>query len=71
MNKDKVIGFTELKGSDPSMEFVFGSLEPTQFYTLDINKTNCKIYACKTKEEIASESITINDHSDELDEQYI
>lgn len=71
INKDKVIGITELEGSDPPMGFVFGSLEPTQFYTSDINKTNCRIYTYETDEEISSESITIEDHSEELGEQCI
>lgn len=70
-NKDQLIGITELERSDPPMGFVFGALEPTQWYTLDTDDTDYKIYVYGTDEEIASESIIIEDHSDELGEQCI
>lgn len=69
--KDKVIGITELERSDPPMGFVFGVLEPTQFYTSDINTDNGRIYIYETDEEIACEFITVEDHSEEWGEQCI
>lgn len=69
--EDKVIGITELEGGDPSMGFVFGAIEPTDFYVSGIGQGGCRIYTCETNEEIPSESITIEDHSEELGEQCI
>ena len=69
--KDKVIGTTELERSDPPMGFVFGILEPSQSYTLDISTTNCKIFISETDEEVTCEFITLEDHSEEWGEQCI
>lgn len=71
INKDEIIGITELEISDPPMGFVFGALEPTQFYTLGINTTNCKIFISETDEEIACEFIAIEDYSEEWGGQCI
>lgn len=70
-NKDRVIGVTELEGGDPPMGFVYGAVEPTDFYVPGIAQGECKIFTCDTNEEIPSESITIDDHSEALSEQCI
>ncbi|ABO22472.1 hypothetical protein [Shewanella loihica] len=69
--QDKVIGITELEGGDPPMGFVFGAVDPTDFYLSGEGKTDYKIYTCDTNEEIASESITIEDLSEAMGEQCI
>ncbi|MEX9949302.1 hypothetical protein GKR75_01930 [Providencia sp. wls1919] len=77
INKDQIIGTSELEKSDPPMGFVFGEFEPTPFYKLNISTMGCKLYCCETDErcetheEILCEFITINDHSDEFGEQCI
>lgn len=83
INKDQIIGTSELERSDPPMGFVFGELEPTSFYKPNISTVGCKLYCfetdncCETDdrseihEEILCESITIDDHSDEFGEQCI
>ncbi|MDF0535941.1 hypothetical protein PY479_16860 [Shewanella sp. A32] len=69
--EDKVIGITELEGGDPPMGFVFGVVDPTDFYVSGIGQAGYRIYVGETNEEIASESITIEDLSEELGEQCI
>lgn len=71
INKDQIIGTSELERSDPPMGFVFGELEPTSFYKPNISTVDCKLYCFETDEEILCESITIDDHSDKFGEQCI
>ncbi|HFF1654636.1 TPA: hypothetical protein ACGEYH_002964 [Providencia rettgeri] len=70
-HKNKVIGITALEGGDPPMGFVFGMLEPTVFYTADIDKVHLSLYTDETNEEIACNSISFDDYSAELGEQCI
>ncbi|MCO4311324.1 hypothetical protein [Pectobacterium versatile] len=70
-NGDNVIGITELELGDPPMGFVFGILEPTHFYTPDVDITGCRVYINETNEEVASKFITIEDHSEEFGEPCI
>lgn len=69
--EDKVIGTTDLEGGDSPMGFVFGAVEPTDFYASNAGNTALRMYVRETNEEIAAEHITIEDHSGELGEQYI
>ncbi|WPA92288.1 hypothetical protein QS795_000485 [Providencia zhijiangensis] len=77
INKDQIIGTSELERSDPPMGFVFGELEPTPFYKPNISTMDCKLYCfetddrSETHEEILCEAITIDEHSDEFGEQCI
>ncbi|CAG9406630.1 hypothetical protein [Providencia alcalifaciens] len=71
INKNQIIGMSELGKSDPPMGFVFGELEPTPFYQANISIMNYKLYCCENHEEILCKSIMIEDHSDEVGEQYI
>ncbi|WP_020411216.1 hypothetical protein [Microbulbifer variabilis] len=69
--EDIVVGFTALEGSDPPMGFVFGPIEPTEFYTPDFDGSGCSLYVIETGQEISSESITIEDYSKEMGEQCV
>lgn len=69
--KNKVIGITALEGGDPPMGFVFGAMEPTEFYTAGLEKADLRLYTNETSEEITCKSITFGDHSAELGEQCI
>lgn len=46
-------------------------LEPTVFYTADINKVHLSLYTDETNEEIACKSIMFDDYSADLGEQCI
>lgn len=69
--KNKVIGIAALEGGDPPMGFVFGAMEPNEFYTADIDKADLSLYMDETNEEIACKSITFDDYSADLGEQCI
>ncbi|MBY6191291.1 hypothetical protein KUV22_12725 [Microbulbifer agarilyticus] len=69
--KDKVIGVTKLENGDPPMGFVFGAVEPTEFYSPSIEQADFSLYISETNTEISIESILIEDHSGELGEQSI
>lgn len=70
-HKNKVIGITALEGGDPPMGFVFGVLEPTEFYTGGLDKAGLSLYTNETSEEIACSSISFDDYSADLGEQCI
>lgn len=65
------IGVTALEFGDPPMGFVYGAVEPTQFYSAETDITHCKIYLNETNEEIPCEFVAIEDFSAEMGEQCI
>ena len=69
--ENQVIGITELEGGDPPMGFAFGKLEPTDLYRKLSYPAEYRIYDRKTGEEVASELVTIEDHSKQLGHQCI
>ncbi|MEI8595845.1 hypothetical protein [Photobacterium sp. Hal280] len=69
--EDKIIGTTDLEGGDPPMGFVFGAVDPTDFYESNGGRTALRIYIRETNEEIATEHIAIEDHSGEFGEQCV
>ncbi|MBU1310289.1 MAG: hypothetical protein KKE30_12255 [Gammaproteobacteria bacterium] len=61
--ENQVIGITELEGGDPPMGFAFGKVEPTDLYGKCPAPAVYRIYDSKTGEEVASELVTVEDHS--------
>lgn len=60
----KVIGVSELEFGDPPMGFVHGIFKPTQFYSPKLAKTGCQLFISGTEDEIANDSIVIEDFSE-------
>ena len=69
--ENQVIGITELESGDPPMGFAFGTVEPTDLYGKFSDAAEYRIYDSKTGEEVASELVTVEDHSIELGHQCI
>lgn len=66
--KGKIVGVSELEFGDPPMGFVHGIFKPTQFYSPNFVKTGCQLFMSGTDDEIANDSIVIEDFSGEVDE---